>query len=423
MSTAGNQLLWAIVRDKRATDFNNIPKHLFTTEKQGDYPSEAELHTFIYRHKLTYRELPSPETLAQGGFEYQDLDQKYEYYYTRLINRAIRTKTIKFKDELVKTIQSEKDFTNVPKKVNEFLSQVNYSNVSNKVKTLVTIAEDYKKDLELSKLGPVNKAISFGWPTLDKVSGGGMLGGDVIYMVARPGQGKSSLIGASAYQAYINGAKPLVFSMEMMDRNFAARIIANAAKFNPNALRTLSADFYVERKLDVFIEEHKDKQDFYIAEGAFRQTPDTIASLVDNLKPDVVYIDASYLVSPNMSSKAKWERLSEVGEDLKKIALDYNIPIFQTVQFNRDAGKKNSYELENIAGGDFIGQLGSIVISVQRGDGIHEDTRRKLRVIKNRDGDQAEFEINFSFSPPDFTQVTEEQEKDQDELFDGEFQL
>lgn len=423
MSTAGYQLLWAIIKHKKLTEFNNLPSQLFSKDRHGDAPSEAELHTFIRNHKLTYRELPSPETLAQGGFEYQDLDQKYEYYYTRVVNRAIRTKTIQLKDELVKAIQNEKDFTNIPKKVTEFLSQVNYSNTSNKVKTLVAIAEEYKQDLEHSKVAPVNKTVSFGWPTLDKVSGGGMLGGDVIYMVARPGQGKSSLIGASAYQAYINGAKPLIFSMEMMDKNFAARIIANAAKFNPNALRTLSADFFVEKKLDAFIEEHKQKQDFYIAQGAFRQTPDTISSLIDNLKPDVVYIDASYLVSPNMSSKAKWERLSEVGEDLKKIALDYNIPIFQTVQFNRDAGKKNSYELENIAGGDFIGQLGSIVISVQRGDGIHEETRRKLRVIKNRDGDQAEFEINFSFSPPDFTQVTEEQEKEQDELFDEGFQL
>lgn len=423
MSTAGYQLLWAIVKYKRTTEFNNLPTQFFNRDKHGDAPSESELYTFIRNHKLTYRELPSPETLAQGGFEYQDLDQKYEYYYTRVVNRAIRTKTIQLKDELVKAIQNEKDFTDIPKKVTEFLGKVNYSNTSNKVKTLVSIAEEYKHDLERAKMGPVNKTVSFGWPTLDKVSGGGMLGGDVIYMVARPGQGKSSLIGASAYQAYLSGAKPLIFSMEMMDKNFAARIIANAAKFNPNALRTLSADYFVEKKLDLFISDHKEKQDFYIAQGAFRQTPDTISSLIDNLKPDVVYIDASYLVSPNMSSKAKWERLSEVGEDLKKIALDYNIPIFQTVQFNRDAGKKNSYELENIAGGDFIGQLGSIVISVQRGDGIHEETRRKLRVIKNRDGDQAEFEINFSFSPPDFTQVTDEQEKEQDELFDEGFQL
>ena len=201
--------------------------------------------------------------------------------------------------------------------------------------------------------------------------------------------------------------------MEMLDRAFAARVLARAAGFNPNTLRTLTADFHSVQKLKEFIKTHDTTQGYYIAEGSFRQNPDTIADLVDKLKPDVVYIDASYLVSPRASTKAKWERLSEVGEDIKKIAMEYDIPIFQTVQFNRESEKKKSYSLDNIGGGDFVGQLGSIVLGIQKGEGIHEDDRRKVTIMKNRDGDQGEFEVNFSFNPPNFDEVPQSNYEDQ----------
>lgn len=132
-----------------------------------------------------------------------------------------------------------------------------------------------------------------------------------------------------------------------------------------------------------------------------------------------MYIDASYLVSPRASNRAKWERLADVGEDLKKIALAYDIPMFQTMQFNREADKTKSYNLANIAGGDFTGQLGSIVLGIQKGTGFFEDTRRKITVSKNRDGDQGEFEINFSFTPPNFDEVDPEENVELEE--DNEF--
>lgn len=196
--------------------------------------------------------------------------------------------------------------------------------------------------------------------------------------------------------------------MELLDRLFAARILGLAAGFNPNTLRTLDADFHTKQKLEHFIEANRHTQGYYLAEGNFNQTPNKIAALIDELRPDIVYIDASYLVSPNASNKAKWEKLSEVGEDIKKIAMEYDVPIFQTMQFNREAEQKKTYGLANIAGGDFTGQLGSVVLGIQKGTGMFEETRRKITVSKNRDGDQTEFEINFTFTPPNFDEVNPE---------------
>lgn len=425
MST-GYEILWAIIRDHKRTLFSDLDSKSFKSSRfTSSVPSELEFYNFLYDYLFTYRQLPDPKTVNQNGFPYEDLSEPLEYYLQRLHHRNVREKSVEFHKTLTTHLKEGK-FSDISSKVEEYLHSIKEERSSTKVKTLSQIATEFKRDLQLAKEGKIKSAIPFGWPTLDKVTGGGMLGGDVVYMVARPGQGKSSLIGAVSYHAHLRGLKTLTFSMEMVDKSFASRIIAQGAGFNPNALRTLSADFHTEQKLQAFIDEESKRNEnggYYVAEGSFRQTPDTIKSLVESVQPDVVYIDAAYLVSSRLSAKAKWERLSEVGEDLKKIALDYDIPIFQTVQFNRNAGSKNSYELENIAGGDFIGQLGSVVLSVQSGEGVHEDTRRRVRVIKNRDGDQADFEINFSFNPPNFSEVNLEDEEDPDRLYDEDFPL
>jgi replicative DNA helicase len=421
--SAGYQLLWSLVKENKPSVFSDMPKDLFHIERTSDRPSELELYNFIQRHKSSYRQLPDPESLRTNGFPYEDTKEPTSYYFERVKTRNLRSKTLGIQKFISKILKDNTDYDKVIPTFSKFVNDLNKETVSNKVKTLREIAEEYLEEVELSKLQKLRKTIPFGWPSLDKVTGGGMFGGDVIYMVARPGQGKSSLIGACSYQGYINGAKTLTFSMEMMDKAFASRVIAQASGFNPNALRMMNPDFHTEEKLRNFIRNTKKECDYYIAEGAFRQTTDSIRTLVEKIKPDVVYIDASYLVSPSSSSKVKWERLSEVGEHLKQIALDYDIPIFQTVQFNREAGKKSEFSLENIAGGDFIGQLGSVVIAIQAGEGIHEETRRKISVIKNRDGDQCEFDINFSFNPPNFKQVTEEELDNDEQLYDTEFPL
>lgn len=420
MSTAGNQLLWAIIRDRKVEIFSDLKKDTFLN-RNDEGPSERDLYDFIYSHKAVHGKLPSPEVLNQNGFTYEDMSEPINYYLGRIKQRTLRTKTIDLQKKIHDVLRTNQGFSDLQNVVDAYRSDISDAISNTRFKTLDEIAEDFLKEIELSRLSPVRKSIPFGWPTLDGLTNG-MFGGDATYMAARPGCGKSSLVGAVSYNTYTMGYTPLIFSMEMLDRAFAARVIGNAAGFNPNSLRTMTADMFVEQKLREFISREKNNQ-YIIAEGTFKQTPDTIADLINKVRPDVVFVDASYLISPNSSNKAKWEKISDVAESMKQVALGYDIPMFHTVQFNREAGKKKSFELETIAGGDAIGQLASIVLSMEPGEGIHEEDRRLIKVIKNRDGDQGKFSVNFTFSPPNFTECDLQEEQDEVYYDDEYFKL
>jgi hypothetical protein len=101
-----------------------------------------------------------------------------------------------------------------------------------------------------------------------------------------------------------------------------------------------------------------------------------------------------------------WERLSTVAEQLKTLAITRNIPIIITVQFNREASKTKNFDVATLAGSDALGQLGSIIVAINNAEEPYEETRRSLTMIKNREGAVCEFDIEYSFDPPNFSEVT-----------------
>jgi hypothetical protein len=125
--------------------------------------------------------------------------------------------------------------------------------------------------------------------------------------------------------------------------------------------------------------------------GSFCKSVLDIDLLVGEYQPDVVYIDGTHLLWPEKQDgrQARWERMAEVGEGIQELALKWNRPIIQTVQFNRE-------------GTDIVDQVSSVVLGLFPGDSPDETTRRKIMIMKNRDRALGEFETNFLFNPPNF---------------------
>jgi replicative DNA helicase len=215
----------------------------------------------------------------------------------------------------------------------------------------------------------------------------------------------SQLITHMSYHAWSQGFSPLVLTMEMTDIQIARRLYGIKGGFNHDALRRGIPDSSVNNKLTESISAFENGPEFNVICGQVRQTVESITTLVDELKPDVLYIDAAYLINMKGSASSVWEKMAQVGEKLKELAISRNIPIILTVQFNRESTKnKNSpnFSLETIAGSDAIGQLGSVIVAIK--DSMYEN-RRALEILKNREGGVAEFEINFKFDPPDFSEI------------------
>jgi len=367
--------------------------------------SETELYAFIQNHVLKYRSLPTVAVLKSAGIEYRDTDQPPDYYLEELKKRSVYTSFTEFSKKIQPHLTKEYKLDEIIPLINEFSDKVAQINVSDKYKSLAELGREIEAQIDARKNGAPEIFVPFGWPTLDGATGG-LAGGDLAYFIARPGVGKTNILTYASHHAWTQGFSPMLLTMEMTDVQISRRLYGLQGGFNPDAVRRGIPDDEVEKRLDGAITTFENGIPFHIICGQVKQTVESITALVDELRPDVLYIDAAYLVSMNGPSKAAWEKLAAVSERLKQVAITRNIPIIMTVQFNRDAAKGKRYELDTIAGSDTVGQLGSVIVAITEGEEEHhKETRRHLSVIKHREGACPEFEINNRFAPPDFTEI------------------
>lgn len=405
MST-GKLYLSSVIKSNKKEYLNRVKDELFLDKKgPSDGRPERDMVMFIRQHVMQYRALPSPSVLNTNGFEYSETDQPPEYYLEQLKKRAVYNSFKQFVSDMKPAVETGFDLDKAFDLITDFTDKVSRLSISDKYKSLGELGKEIQGQIENRKNGKSEVFIPLGWPTIDKLTGG-ITGGDLIYIVARPGVGKSQLLSYAAHHAYSKGFSPLVLTMEMTDVQLARRIFGVAGKFNHDAIRRDIPDGEVEKRLNEAVEEfEKSEVQFNVICGQVRQTVENIASLIDELKPDVVYIDAAYLLNLKNSNAKAWEKIALVGEKLKEIAISRNVPIIMTVQFNREASKGKRFQMDTIAGSDAIAQLGSVIIAVQPGQEPYEIERRILEIIKNREGGVAEIEINYAFDPPNFTEV------------------
>ena len=134
-----------------------------------------------------------------------------------------------------------------------------------------------------------------------------------------------------------------------------------------------------------------------MVQGSLSDTVEGIGMKIRQEKPDVVYVDGAYLLQSKKNFPARWERIAHVAEHLKKLATDFNIPIFASYQFNR----KGAGDMANIGGSDSVGQLASIVLSLtsEDKDGSQQPWSKRsfkhLNLIKGREGEEGKIRVLF----------------------------
>jgi replicative DNA helicase len=183
--------------------------------------------------------------------------------------------------------------------------------------------------------------------------------------------------------------------------------------FNPNLIRSGMISDLEEEALMYTISELTSKAPVELVSGDFSKDMGSIASLIDEHDPDIIVIDAIYLMTPSGVAHGyikKWEALTEVIRESKKLMLRTNKPMIATVQFNRNQGttSKKAMDLSDIAGADTIPQDASIVLGCRPCPEPYSRNRRALTVLKNREGDNPSLTISFEFDPVSFEELPPE---------------
>jgi replicative DNA helicase len=262
------------------------------------------------------------------------------------------------------------------------------------------------------------QGLFFGWPYLDKMTGG-LIRGDLISFVGRPGKGKTFQMLYGAHYGWNKAGKEvdpqhdqsrLFVSMEMSILAIEQRLAAMQThvpgmKLKHAKLPTLALNHMRKGLMEI----KGYGAPFYVVDGNLTSTVEDIHLLALQLKPAAIFIDGAYLVR-HPFERDRYRRVAENCDLIKKLLCPL-APTAASWQFAKTAAKKagkkgEKVELEDIGFTDAIAMNSSLVLGLFEDDTVATTKQRKVEVLKGRNGETGSFVTNWNFDNMNFSELT-----------------
>ena len=196
--------------------------------------------------------------------------------------------------------------------------------------------------------------MSTGLTELDDISGG-LKGGQLWVVGAKPSRGKSVLICQFVVEAILQGKVVIIFSLEMTTHEVVSRLICCMARVDYSVLTTPKS----ATKLDLQKIERAcgiiSKSKLYIDSSA-NQTMASIEAecqrIMDLNDGQVGFVAIDYLQiikSPTKSSKSREEEVAHSSGSCKQLAKHLNCPVVTATQLNEQNQTRESRAIEQDA--------------------------------------------------------------------------
>ena len=198
---------------------------------------------------------------------------------------------------------------------------------------------DRTEALNAGKIKPIN----LGFETLDKTIGG-LLGGDIVYIGARPSQGKTALGTTIANYLWFNCNKPVAFiSLESSDIPLTFRLMAARKRIDIKPFRIGKMQ---EGNIKAFYEFLSE----FSRAGIYIKDPSSLTSvglfamlkeLKERNKIELAIVDYMQLIKSDEKYNNREQQVAAISRAFKQTAKYLNIPLIGMVQLNREVDKRS----------------------------------------------------------------------------------
>ena len=234
-------------------------------------------------------------------------------------------------------------------------------------------------------------AATSGFPSVDRVLGGGLRKQDLIVLAGDVASGKSSLALAMAVRASRAGVPVLYLSAEMEPERLLERAVAFEARVTVDDLRHGRLDDETRSAVGAAALGLRGTtlalrpmlgQSFAEVTDALRLVP----------RPELVIIDALQDVAPPRDSAQREERVARATRALKAVALEYDTAVLAVCHTpGLLAGRADMRPvLDDLGGARAIKQVADVVLALYREEmyqpGAGVEGAAELLVRKNRNG-------------------------------------
>jgi replicative DNA helicase len=322
--------------------------------------------------------------------------------------RAASTLTERMQQDGIDTVAT---LAAAAKHLTDLTSDVDSADPSN-------IAQFVSEAQEASNVDGGIPGIPAPWASLNEITTG-WKPGQLIVTAAATGVGKSAF--ASAIAAHNLEAGVLLFSLEMLGREIAARMICTRAGVDSRRYDLGKLTPYEREQCDH--EAGRLQGNFWIDDSASLDVATMRSKAlrwVSKHNVSLVIVDYLGLVDEKIEGANRANVVGAISRGLKMLAMEARVPVMALHQLNRDSAKeKREPQLHDLRDSGNVEQDANQVILLHRmeqGDGID---KIKVRVAKNRGGPLSSIVLNFRRSCTRFEEVAHVQDRsmaqDQDE--------
>jgi replicative DNA helicase len=264
-----------------------------------------------------------------------------------------------------------------------------------------TPAESLVERIDQSEPGsPGKDTVPSGYPSIDKMLGGGFRRRDLVILAGDVGSGKSSLALGVALRSAMLGTPTVFFSGEMSEERLMERALAVEGKATIDEIR--SGKLTDPARAQVGAAAVRLRGLPLVVRGLHRLSFEALSESVRMIpRRALVVIDPVALVEPPRSGPTGEETLALAARSLKSLALDHDAVVLALAQVatNPSAREDPRPTLNDLGGLGALKQHADLVLAIYReemyrpGGGMEGAT--ELIVAKNRNGPTGFVDLYF----------------------------
>jgi len=275
----------------------------------------------------------------------------------------------------------------------DYLKQGQYENIkvvideALKAGTERNLGHVYFEDVEKRMSEMARDTVPTGWDIIDQVCDGGLAKGELAFIVAPAGSGKSWVLARLGAEAMKKGKNVVHFTLELNENYVGLRYDACFTGIDFQSIRK-NVDVVKKKIAEVtgklFIKYFPMKT---IAPHNLKTHIERIQMLTGE-KIDMAVVDYADLLRP-MTAERNSNSYSEAGsvyEELRAVAGELQIPIWTASQSNRSSHEEDVIQAHNVADSYRKIMTGDLILSLSRKMEDKASGTARIHIMKNRFG-------------------------------------
>lgn len=229
------------------------------------------------------------------------------------------------------------------------------------------------------------RLVPTGMSDLDWFLSGGFQPGDLVYLGARPGVGKTALALQMVVGAAKTGIGCLVVSREMTNLAIARRVLSQQARIDGTRLKKIQGAKHLLPKITEVLSSLSTLPVWFTdTTTTIKQVWELAENLIENASIGLIVVDHLQLMGSPKHGHDKRAQVEAASKDLKNMAMHFKIPVFCMSTLSRPSDKGNARPgLHSLRDSGELEHDADVVLLLHREMGSET---AECMVAKNRDG-------------------------------------